>query len=74
MTHDNEAMDQPEEVGVTMVTVMMKCLNIIEQYQAGNILKGDAIYEFAKAIPVGEDGTTKSPGKTLKSHISMLDE
>jgi hypothetical protein len=74
MTHDNETSDQPEEIEVTMVTVTMKCLDIVERYQAGNILRGDAIYEFAKAIPVGEDGTTESPGKTLESYISMLDE
>jgi hypothetical protein len=39
-----------------------------------NIYKGDAIYEFAKAIPVGEDETAESPGKTLESYISMLDD
>jgi hypothetical protein len=74
MTHDNETSDQPEEIEVTTVTVTTKCLNIIERYRAGNILRGDAIYEFAKAIPVGEDETTESPGKTLESYISMLNE
>jgi len=74
MTHENEPAEQSGEVGVTMVTVTTKCLGIVEQYQAGNIYKGDAIYEFAKAIPVGEDETAESPGKTLESYISMLDD
>ncbi|KIM83784.1 hypothetical protein PILCRDRAFT_6681 [Piloderma croceum F 1598] len=75
MTHENEAAEQPEEeVGVTTVTVTTKCLNIVEQYRAGNIHKGDAIYEFAKAIPAGEDESAESPGKTLESYISMLDD
>jgi hypothetical protein len=75
MTHENEAAEQPEEeVGVTTVTVTTKCLDIVEQYRTGNIYKGDAIYEFAKAIPVGEDESAESPGKTLESYISMLDD
>jgi len=60
-------------VGDTLVTVTTKCLNIVEQYRTGDIYKGDAIYEFIKAIPTGETETAKSPGKTLKSYISMLD-
>ena len=74
MTHENEAADQPEEVGDTSVTVTARCLNIVEQYHARSIHKGDAIYEFTKAIPVGEDETAESPGKTLESYISMLND
>ena len=74
MTHENEAVDQPEEVGDTSVTVTSRCLDVVEQYRAGGIHKGDAIYEFAKTIPVGEDETAESPGKTLESYISMLDD
>src|ERR1700683_5347927 len=75
MTHENEAAEQPKGgVGVTTVTVTTKCLNIVEKYRAGNIYKGDAIYEFAKAIPVGEDESAESPGKTLESYVSMLDD
>src|ERR1700733_5589509 len=73
MTHENEAADQPEEVSDTSVTVTARCLDIVEQYRAGSIFRGDAIYEFAKTIPVGEDETAESPGKTLESYISMLD-
>jgi hypothetical protein len=73
MTHENEAADQPEEVGDTSVTVTARCLDIVEQYRAGSIFRGDAIYGFAKTIPVGEDETAESPGKTLESYISMLD-
>jgi hypothetical protein len=73
MTHENEA-NQPEKDGDMTVTVTTKCLNIIEEYWAGIIFKGDTIYEFAKAIPVGEDVSTESPGKTLESYISMLDD
>jgi len=75
MTHENEATDQPEEeVGVTTVTVTAKCLDIVEQYRASNMYKGDTIYEFAKTIPIGEDETAESPGKTLECYISMLDD
>src|SRR5882762_10256506 len=74
MTHENEAADQPKEVGDTPVTVTTRCLDIVEQYRAGSIHKGDVIYEFTKAIPVGEDGTAESPGRTLESYISMLDD
>jgi hypothetical protein len=73
MTHENEAAEQSGEAGVTTVTVTTKCLDIVNKYRAGNIHKGDAIYEFARAIPVGEDETAESPGKTLASYISMLD-
>jgi hypothetical protein len=74
MTHENEAANQPEGDGDMTVTVTTKCLNVIEQYQAGIIYNGDAIYEFAKAIPVGEDVSAESPRKTLKSYITMLDD
>ena len=74
MTHENEAADQPEEAGDQSSTVARRCIEIVEQYRTETISKGDAIYEFAKAIPVGEDGTTESPGKTLESYISMLDD
>ena len=74
MTHGNKAADQPEEVGVTTVTVMAKCLDIIDQYRTGGIYKGDAIYKFTKTIPVREDETSESPGKTLESYISMLND
>ena len=65
MTHENKAADQPEVAGDQLSTVAGRCIEIIEQYWAETISKGDAIYEFAKAIPVGEDGATESPGKTL---------
>jgi hypothetical protein len=74
MTHENETVNQPEGDGDTTVTVTTKCLDIVEQYRAGIIYKGDAIYEFAKAIPVGEDVSEESPGKTLESYIAMLDD
>jgi hypothetical protein len=74
MTHENEAVDLPEEVGDTTVTVTARCLDIVKQYQARSIYKGDTIYEFAKAIPAGEDEAAESPGKTLESYISMLDD
>jgi hypothetical protein len=74
MTHENEAADQPEEAGNPTGAVATRCIDIVEQYRAETISKGDAIYEFAKAIPVGEDGTTEAPGKTLESYISMLDD
>ena len=74
MTHENRAADQPEEARNPTGTVAARCINIVEQYRAETISKGDAIYEFAKAIPAGEDGTTEAPGKTLESYISMLDD
>ena len=74
MTHENKAADQPEEAGNPTGTVAAKCIDIVKQYWAETISKGDAIYEFAKAIPVGEDGTTEAPGKTLESYISMLND
>ena len=74
MTHENEAANHPDEAGNPTGTVAARCIDIVEQYRAETISKGDAIYEFAKAIPVGEDGTTEAPGKTLKSYISMLDD
>ena len=74
MTHENKAADHPEEAGDPTGTVAARCINIVEQYRAETISKGDAIYEFAKAIPVGEDETTEAPGKTLESYISMLDD
>ena len=72
MTHETEVADQIEEIGDTSIASI--CLNVVEQYQAGNIYKGDAIYEFTKTIPAGEDETEESPGKTLKSYVSMLDD
>jgi len=74
MTHENEAAEQPEEVGDTSATVTARCLDVVKQYRAGSLYRGDAIYEFAKTIPVGEDETAESPGKTLESYISMLDD
>jgi hypothetical protein len=74
MTHENETANQLEGDGDTAVTVTTKCLDIVEQYRAGIIYKGDAIYGFAKAIPVGEDVSEESPGKTLESYIAMLDD
>ena len=74
MTHENEAADQPEVAGDQSSTVAGRCIEIIEQYRAKTISKGDAIYEFAKAIPVGEDGAMEAPGKTLESYISMLND
>jgi hypothetical protein len=75
MTHENEneneAAEQPEEAPITITT---KCLDIVERYRAGNIYKGDAIYEFAQAIPAEENGAAESPGKTLQSYIAMLDD
>jgi hypothetical protein len=72
MTHETEAVNKITEIrDPTAATV---CLNIIEQYQAGNLYKGDAIYEFTKATPAGENETKESPGKTLESYISMLND
>jgi len=75
MTHENEneneAAEQLEEAPITITT---KCLDIVEQYQAGNIYKGDAIYKFAQAIPAEENGAAESPGKTLQSYIAMLND
>jgi hypothetical protein len=75
MTHDNEneAVGQPKEVSDASITVTTKCLNVVDQYRAVNICKGDAIYEFSKAIPAGEAGAAESPGKTLQAYIVMLD-
>jgi hypothetical protein len=75
MAHDNEneAVGQPEEVSDASITVTTKCLNVVDQYRAVNICKGDAIYEFSKAIPAGEAGAAESPGKTLQAYIVMLD-
>ena len=72
MTHETEATNQIEEIRDTSITSI--CLNIVKQYQAGNIYKGGAIYEFTKTIPAGEDETKESPGKTLESYISMFDD
>jgi hypothetical protein len=74
MTNENEAANQPEEFRDTSVTVTTKCLDIVEQYRAEDIHKGDAIYGFIKAIPPGETDTAESPGKTLESYIVMLDD
>jgi hypothetical protein len=73
MTHENEASEQPEDNGGTN-TVATQCLSIVDQYCGGIITKGDAIYEFTKAIPVGETEAEESPGKTLESYIAMLDD
>jgi hypothetical protein len=74
MTHENEATDLPEGASGAADAVAVQSLDIVNQYHAGNINKGDAIYEFTKAIPVGEIETEESPGKTLESYISMLDD
>ena len=71
MTHENKVANQtkganqPKEANNPNVTT--KCLSIIEY-------KGNAIYELVKTIPIGEDRTTESPGKTLESYISMLND
>ena len=73
MTHETEASEQPEDNGGTN-TVATQCLSIVDQYCGGIVTKGDAIYEFAKAIPVGETEAEESPGKTLESYVAMLDD
>jgi hypothetical protein len=50
------------------------CLDIIEQYRSDRISKGDPIYEFTKTIPSGDIQAEASPGKTLKSYLSMLND
>src|SRR5882762_2228292 len=71
MTHEAEAVELPE--GGEHATIATICLKIVEQYQGGNICKGDAIYKFTKTIPDGETDAAESPGKTLESYIAMLD-
>ena len=68
MTHEDETSDQPE--GVESTSVPSRCLDAVEQYRMS---KGDAIYEFTKTIPADTTETAESPGKTLESYISMLD-
>jgi hypothetical protein len=72
MTHENKMTDLPKGVGDTAITSM--CLDIVEQYQSNRISKGDALYKFTKTIPSGETQAEESPGKTLKSYLSMLDD
>ena len=72
MTYENEMTDLPEGAGDTAISSM--CLDIIEQYQSDRISKGDPIYEFTKTIPSGEIQAEESPGKTLKSYLSMLND
>jgi hypothetical protein len=72
MSHKDEVSEQPK--GVASTLVQSTCLNVVEQYRQGQISKGNAIYEFTKASPTGEAGTSESPGQTLKSYISMLND
>jgi hypothetical protein len=74
MTHENETTDQPKEASGTATTITTKCLDVVEQYRAGTISKGNAIYEFTKTIPIGEVGAADSAGKTLESYVSMLED
>jgi hypothetical protein len=73
ITHENEAPEQPEEAGGAS-SVAMQCLDIVDRYRAGTYSKGDAIYEFTEAIPIGEIESTESPAKTLESYVAMLDD
>ena len=52
----------------------MQCLDVVDRYRAGNISKGDAIYEFTETIPIGENGSAEPPAKTLESYVTMLDD
>lgn len=74
MTHENEAMEQPKEASGTATTITTKCLDVVKRYHTGTISKGDTIYEFTKAIPIGEVGATESVGKTLKSYVLTLED
>jgi len=60
-----------EEVGVTTVTVTSKCLDIVEQYRAGNIYKETQSTSSQKAIPVGEDESGRVSWKD--SRVLYLD-
>jgi hypothetical protein len=72
MSHDGESTNEPE--GVTSPTIATQCLDVINQYRTGQTSKGDAVYKLIQTIPSGEDGTAESPGKTLGSYLSMLDD
>ena len=74
ITHENEVTEQPEEIGGTVDSITIQCLNAIDQYRVGNISKGDTIYEFTKMIPAGENELTKPPAKTLESYVTMLND
>ena len=74
ITHDNEATEQTEEIGGAADSITIRCLDVVDLYRAGNISKGDAIYEFTKTIPDGENESTEPPAKTLKSYVTMLDD
>ena len=74
ITHENEVMEQTEEIGGMANSITIQCLVIIDLYQAGNISKGDIIYEFTKTIPDGENEPTKPPAKTLESYVTMLND
>ena len=72
MSHDRESANEPE--GVTSPTIVTQCLDVINQYRTGQTTKGDVVYKLVQTIPSGEDGTAESPGKTLGSYLSMLDD
>jgi hypothetical protein len=72
MSHDGESTNEPE--GVTSPSIAAQCLNVIDQYRSERTSKGDAIYKLVQTIPTGEVGTAESPGKTLGSYVSMLDD
>ena len=74
ITHDNEATEQTEEIGGAADLITIRCLDVVDLYRAGNISKGDAIYEFTKTIPDGENESTEPPAKTLESYVTMLDD
>jgi hypothetical protein len=72
MSHEVETSNAPE--GVTGSLIASQCLDIINQYRSEQMSKGDAIFKIVQAIPSGEDETMESPGKTLRSYISMLND
>ena len=73
-THENEAAEQPEGAEGTANSITIQCLDVVNRYRAGNISKGDAIYEFTETIPIGENGSAEPPAKTLESYVTMLDD
>jgi len=74
ITHENQETELPEGADGTADSITMRCLDVVDQYRAGNISKGDAIYEFTKTIPTGENESAEPPAKTLESYVTMLDD
>src|SRR6267154_5186978 len=72
MSHDDESTNKPQ--GVTNSSIATQCLDVIDQYRSEQTSKGDVVYKLIQTIPIRENETAESPGKTLGSYISMLND